>query len=575
MSKAGRTISTIITTIFFCTTLIQGSDDSLYRIAIPLDGSNTSVYNIFFPWDSWNSRSTVIGKPFDRFPHSRIDGFDLSKSEVPDASDTAVLCASASIGAEIGEPLLNKLDDSDLPNRDHLTLFETSLDVPKVPLRLLAGYRYVDTYSDRFDSLWADYSARVPGPGPAFSSEGLAHEAVFVYGYEPQIVSLNGSFTSYGYWGVTPYYYSPLHTRGYRVTQSASKQLSGIRLAADLGIDLHDDYLDPVNPKKYRDWSAQAGVIHEITPTARFAVSLYRNTKIRPRTYAEASVYDTAGSDRFRYAMYARAFSNFKTGFGAKLTIPIPVHRGLYGDARAAWRYRTSPRDYSFYHYDTRVEYRSREWHQRLLHFGLRFDDRRIPAFKGGPFYSFIDEPAWERVDTVGPVVTIRQDTLSDAGSHHLGIAGHGTHRKGRFQLKWNASGAVTPGDDTAGLPFEVPWRVAVEMEYGAPKYESARVGVRAEIRDRVLQRYYMDNLDAIETREAPSRATIALYAKLPFHSPFFREHAKPWIVFEAHPITVPSELSIDGLKDQRRRSHPGGNYRGPLFLIRLEGVWR
>ncbi len=573
MSVSNRIVTIFGIAVFLCGTFAYGSGENPYRIGIPLDGYNTTIYNVLFPWDSWNFRSTILGTPGDRYPRSRLETFGRRYSGVPDTSDTAILATSASIGAETGEPLLNKLDDPNLPNRDHFTLFETSLDVPKIPLRLTAGYRYLDTYSDRFDSLWADYSARVPGPGPAFSSEGLAHDVAFAYHYEPTYISLNGAFYRYGYWGVTPYYYSPLHTRGYRIAQSASKGFSGLHLDLDMQLDFHDDYQDLQTPVEYRDWSAQFTAVREITSTARLGLTLHRDTKIRPRTYAQASIYDTSKAERFGYAMYVRAFSNYKTGFGAKLS--IPVYRGVYGDARAAWRYRISPRDHFFYQKATRVEYSSREWHQRLLHFGLRYDDRRKPVFKARLFYSFLDEPGWERVNIEGEVVKITLDTISEGFRHYWGAAGYGTYGRGPLRLNWSIFGATTPTDDTVGLPLEIPWRVAAEAEYESRKRQGARIGVRAEIRDRVSQRYYLEDTESIEIRTAPSRATVALYAKLPFHPPVFREHVKPWIVFETHPITVPSEFSLDGLKDQRRRSHPGGNYRGPLILVRLEGVWR
>ncbi|MFP4418836.1 MAG: hypothetical protein ACLFSB_16365, partial [Chitinispirillaceae bacterium] len=101
-------------------------------IPFPLDGATTLRWNRLEPLSSSNLYGIIEGDILDSFPVSHLS--DMGICLWSESAEDIRFSALGEAGSEFGDPLLNKLDDPALANRDHYTLQEYSVKLPRLPV---------------------------------------------------------------------------------------------------------------------------------------------------------------------------------------------------------------------------------------------------------------------------------------------------------------------------------------------------------------------------------------------------------------------------------------------------------
>ena len=133
-----------------------------------LDGANGIVFDQQRPYAAQYTPTPIRGMARDSFPLGSFVPFF-------DTDSQALAFLSGRLGAETGDPLLNRYLYPNLPNRDHYSKEIVAVRIPTLSAIAYGSYRYTDHYSDNFDKQWAAY-AKAHGRHMRYRSVGLNEE---------------------------------------------------------------------------------------------------------------------------------------------------------------------------------------------------------------------------------------------------------------------------------------------------------------------------------------------------------------------------------------------------------------
>lgn len=561
-SQLNRLLLFTAVTCTLCYHFVFGENDTF--IPIRIDGVNTVLFNQEYPNRSLNMYSIIWGNPVDQFPFNLLSDYAKPYDNIYESlKDTIIdslfhLQASARAGAETGESMMNRFEGLAEENRDHFTTFATACRFPKTPMNLFFGYRYIDTYSDRFDAKWEKYK-NITGDNMSFSEEGLAHELVSGYSLSCPIAATTLKTISYNRWGATPYYFSPLLSRGYALYPSLIFILPKSKIYVDFLFDYHKDYYNHIDYSEYTDegwditWQRQLkkGIIAQL--------SHHINSKLDPSAYANAMLHDTI-SNLFIWSFSGNLYSNFRMGGSLDINyIQIPK---FSLNVNAAWDFIPQTRSYTFWENKTPVEYHTIKYEVASLHTSLNYTDTLFFPVKASVWLNYCEKPLWETIEYTNNKIIIRQDTIYNAA--HLTSGGKVSYKislKKFFLTLWG-NAEITPKERE--LHFSLPRDLGADLGYGSTDNDSLYAVIRFETRDGCTLKYMNESSNEIKEYTAPAQTSISFLFKIPFFLPFLKEHLRTNFQIEAGPIRLS--------KEQRIKEHPKGNLIGPAISLGFNG---
>ncbi len=523
-----------------------------FHAPLRLDGFTVEYVNMLNLFERADRSPLLTGDPFERFPEwMPTPLFDY----VPRQSN-ALAAVSGQLAAETGEAMLNRPENPEWPNRDHETGLHAYYTPRHIPLRLFAGYRYLDSYSDRFDSLWGDY--RRAGNAMRHDERGLANETGCGLDYAGRKAAIRVRALDYERWGRTPFFHSPLYTEGYLGSARIDAYAGSVTLFGELELDQHEDYQNHTTPEQYHDYRMTFGVRGPVRNQIRGSFSISQNSRLRPHGAAYARLEDTA-STFLAWRLSAHALFDGRAGGSAWLSMQSLKH--FRPSLWASWASIPQYRDLSFFEGKIPVRYTEAKQEVTELELSLAYRDTLIFPLTALIQYAHHSAPSWERITRGDNTVTIARDSLTDAADMSLAAAA-------RYELSWSVLRATLWGAGSAPLPLDaltaVSPGVRAGIDIGCGSLEDRRLygGVRIAFAGKSAVRYWDQDSANYIIYGAPAYTAASLIAKLPFFLPWFRTHSAPAVWIEAGPFRFSRE--------QRMRQHPRGNYIGPAIAVRF-----
>jgi len=547
-----------------------GAEGRDATVLLRIDGANYVLYDQEYPHRSRNMYSIVRGNPLDSFPFTHISTYGFGPAYDSVVSRAPAFAASGGVSAELGDPLLNRFTNSPGYNRDHATVFGSACRLPSVPGFVYSGYRYLDSYSDRFDEIWKKFED-VTDRSMEYYKEGLAKEFIYGYALASGKVEARGNMRKYGSWGTTPFYFSPLYQSGYS-TRHDFRVADGRRsFFASAGYDYHTDYFNHFESEKFNDVAVTAGLQRPLNKLINGRVVCDINTAESPSTKFEASVYDSL-STLMVWKAAGGIFNNLHPFAGLQLSFR-PM-RALTAFAEAGWDYVPAQRAYRYKEYKRTVSYEPLAYETITFHTSLTYADTLFFPITLAAWYDYYERPIWERIEFDDGQPYISQDTLGNAAPWHVG-------GRASYEISWRMLSAELWGN-TSLTPkktiqrFSLPTVLGADLGCGRRAGGSPYAGMRFEYRSPVVLRYRNDESDKIETFVAPAYTAISSIFHMPFILPFARDHLGSSVWIEAGPVHISKQfLDNPSLANQRIKEHPSGNLIGPAVSVRFDAVIR
>ncbi len=529
---------------------------------IHLDGFNTVLYNQEYPDQSLNMYSIVFGNPLDRFPFSvlsRLQGLNEMKIDTLEKSDSLFHWeAAAAIGGETGELMLNAYEGLEQENRDHFTTFATAATFPNSPLDLYFGYRYVDHYSDGFDSHWEYYEKKNKQP-MAFNQQGLAYEFIGGYALSGSITATSLKTMSYKHWGTTPYYFSPIFSSGYLIAPSLIFSLPKSKLLIDFIFDYHKDFYDHINFTEYTDERWDITWQRQLRKNVNAQLSHHKDSRLSPSTRLNATI-DGLIPQVFRWTLSGNVFGNYRIGGSLNIDyIQIPT---ITININPGWHYIPKGRDYTFWNVTKQIDYTSKKYDVATLHSAIQYDDTLFFPVQARVWMHYCEKPLWETFDWGSKKNIIRQDTITNAA--RLMFGGKASYKISykKFSATLWGNMAITPQNKE--VRYLLPRNIGADIAYGVPENGSFYAALKLENRDGSILKYLDVGSNKIKNYTTPATTNASLILKIPFMLPFLKKYIRTGFQIEAGPIQFSEE--------QRVREHPLGNYIGPAISFGLNG---
>lgn len=558
--------------------VVVAKDSSV--ISMRLDGFNTSVLNQEYPHQLINAYSIINGNPLDQFPFDILPHYSQLKYYNNDSLQSNYtdslfhLQASAIIGAEAGDLILKQFEHattSEYPyNRDHFTVFAGAFTFPYTPLNLFFGYRYIDSYSDRFDSLVVIHK-KTTGKNVAFTDEGLAFELVTGYNFAGSVVSSQLKTISYKHWNATPYFFSPLFQTGYQLIPSISVMFPKSHLDLNFTFDYQKTHFNH-DANWYKENLDEAWSIiwrRNSIKNIHVQLSHHFDSKFDPSHYFYASLNDTV-SNLFTWNLLGKFYSNFRFGgsFGCDY-IQIPHFSMKF---QSSWDYKPKTRDYTFINENIPVEYYAMKYEVTDLHTSLNYFDTLFYPASVSFWLDYCDKPIWETKEffqnSLIEKYIIKQDTLSSSARVTFGGRAAYTISFKKFNIDLWGNFAIKPKNKN--LRLSLPRNLGADLTYGNPDNASFYALLRIENRDRTALKYFDKNNNEFKEFQTPANTSMTITLKSPLVLPFFRNFARMGVQLDGGPIRVVKLKNFR--KNQRIKEHPGGNLIGPAISLRVNG---
>ena len=531
--------------------------DSADTVLIHLDGYNSIAVVHQTPFRSratpWFTTGTV-GRGTDP------DGL-LSKPWA--ASDAPLGSVTARLGSETGDPLLNKIDNPHLPNRDHEIECWAGIRIPQVSTALWGAYRYTDIWSDRFDTLWARHretmGAPMAGTGPD-EADGLSDEKVVGYTIAPPNSRTDGYVLHYSHWGATPYYHAPVRSTG-TMTHHRSRVTIGERFAcrAEVLLDWQERYLDHVTGSDFASSIVDAEATYGFTAHAEVGVRVRHDSR-----YAPAS--------RMIISLRAADLGPFTTGFDigtwdngqpfGAIALTVRVVDNISLAVRSAWDYEPALESVRFTHLDTVVNCTDTPRRGVGIHAGLAYHDTLAFPLRASFWYDFRDTPyLLSHAPAHDGSVGLRYVPAPGGPATTLGCNAHYEITAGIVNARLRVAAHTLLDGGLEAL--SVPWDAGLDLGVHSRRRPDLQCAVSLDAVGPVEQRYLSLPDNTIERFRSDSRVVLGVHGRLPLLMPILRNRLRAAL-----------ELSVTNINltgDIRTRSHPQGNLIGPT--IRVNGI--
>ncbi|MBN1308661.1 MAG: hypothetical protein JXA18_12125 [Chitinispirillaceae bacterium] len=520
-------------------------------IRFPIDG-----YNVFGAADSMirfdRGFSFTAGEPDDSF-HT-----------VPSIDDSLrrAFHARCFLGAETGDPLLNGFTSSaPHPNRDHETRASVSCAGRKIPLTAVMRYRYIDTYSDRFDSIWARYE-EITGRGMENSNRGLVDEAFAAAAYRWRTVRLSASIDRREGWHATPYFFSPIYEKELTVSPLLHYVNGPVRITSRGAYRKSSWYFDHEHPVDYNDPSLNTEAA--VAPAGRLSgsLTLSYDAAVQPAASIRGGWYYK--DSLINAGVHGSVFSNLHSAADA------------YGTLRLGRQWRCSlavARDYCpkerssfFLEYDTVVMYEPRSIERNVLFSTIDWKAPvRCPAGISGWFF-YNSRPRRESVSSRNDTLFISQAVDGGSTRSFMGLKGF-LDIKRRFWSLSAVPAMMIPLGKKENVHFFVGKTAVLALTGTTAGLTPASATIGLACSDRPTLNYLMSLPPAepqVRTFTAPAFASLHVSCRIPFVVPFFPATAKTGLFsVEAGPINCTGHL--------RQKVHPRGNLMGPEIYAGFE----
>lgn len=498
--------------------------------------------------------SIIYGNPLDQFPYNAIK--DYKKDSLLHVQFLATA------GSEAGEPMLNIFTGGAGENRDHYTKFLSAVRFPNKSFDMFYSYQYVDNYSDRYDGLWNTF-AKAMGKEMAYSEEGLAKEISAGFTLYAPIASMSLKTTSYRHWGATPYFFGPVHSRGYLVLPSVNFNFKKSALTSDFFFDYHRDYFDHLQFNEFTDEGWDISWDRKFKNGMLGSLSHHRNSRFSPSSYAQASMHDTLET-YMAWTVLGKIYNNLRLGGLAKMSyIQIPK---IAFTLEGGWDVTPREREYSFRNNKSWVDYQTRLIETAYFHSTFQYHDTLLYPIKASIWVDYCDNPLWESVQFIGTSKTIiRQDTISNAA--HLTTGAKGSYLVSYKKLSALLWGNMVITPKNKKVRFSLPMNFGADLAYGKPDNDSLYIGLRIESRDRAVINYKKVGSKKTLQYVAPAQTSASLDVRIPLILPFAREHVRTNLFATVGPIHFLSEA-------KRIKEHPAGNKIGPLIALGVKGFF-
>lgn len=533
----------------------KGNGDDQKTIPFQFDGFTVFRWNRTDPLLSSNLYGIVEGDITNSFPVSQLSAFDMDIWSI--SPNYPAFTASGALGSEFGDPMLNIYENRSLDNRDHYTLIETSFKPLRLPLRFFIGRRYNDHYTDRFDSLWNQYSCQTT-KGMAEDSRGVAHGISGGYSLDAKGIKAYGFVNQYGYWGASPFFFSPVYRKGFSVSQTVRANTGSGMCDATVEVDHYDRYYDHQNPETFNDFQFRGTYCHYFDSSLNGSLNFNYDSKIRPATKLGVSLADSSTfiSWLVNCAMHGNGNPE------AEIESQINPFDGFFIKTKVSWKYYPREREFSFFEMDRPVYYHTNDFYRKS---GITETGYRLGtgiSFDINCWYRYTDTESWEILKTYPESTVILYDKY-DKASRHYGGASVGMELTGaKFSTKVWFDGGVSLHD--APARFNLPWRSFVEFSYGKVEKNRFYGSIRYEIRSEAGLKYFDITEDKILHLSALSQDNLSLNARVPVLVPYFRDRVQSAIRISIYSIHL-----FQGL---RLRNHPGGNCIGPMISLAFDG---
>ncbi|MBN1984070.1 MAG: hypothetical protein JW795_21250 [Chitinivibrionales bacterium] len=554
--------------------LIPGSVFSFstdgFIVPVRFDGATVSYFNMEYPYNSTAQYSLIFGDAFDPHPYQRLYGsldHRLRNQQVVSAIrmyDSSTITASAITGSEIGEILLNALENSPIPtyyNRDHFSHFISSWYMPQAPLNLYMTYRYTDNYSDRFDALWERYRQET-GNMMTDVLDGLHEEYCGGYTFGTTDFATGIKTATIHHWAATPFFFSPLLIAGYTLAPTLCYSFSDSRLFIDLEFSSLKYYYNHIGFTEYTDqgwdvsWQSRHG--------SGLGVSLSHTKKIlqSPASALECLVEDTI-SETASWFVQSKLYGNFQPAASAGMHYRLFPHYAI--SLQTSWDYTPAEQNYTFFENKSIVEYYNLQFRSSKLHTALSFNDTIFFPTNVRLWLDYDSKPLWESIEWTSDRIIIRQ-TCDIPGVSHVTVGGtisYSMTLKAATLVVWGG-GVYTPNRLTR---FNVPRNIGADFTLGATDDASAKIVLHLETRDRVSMKYFHVTDSGYIENTAPAQTFMTGRVQIPFLMPWLYRRTVTSVEIEAGPLFLS--------RTQRFIQHPWGNGIGPMVAIRINGKLR
>lgn len=499
--------------------------------------------------------------------HLSLSGPDTSEAffDYPEVREnTPRLWGGLFLGAETGDPLLNYYTSSQpMPNRDHRSLVEAGWNLKCMPLSLVVRYRYIDTYSDRFDDIWDRY-ATVNGSAMAFYKDGVGYEAFAAAVYKRGVTEAKVAINPYTRWHATPFFFSPLLEKGTSAEANIHKEIGRLEITTVLRARKSDWYYNHLESHRFLDFTAKPQYRYHLTDKVScfLAPSFISEEKPNARVVAGLDYKDSV----YSYGIAGGTLSNKKLAGNIYATSSFAY--GVTCSLSVAHDYRSRERDYTFLEMDTLVEYHTRGFGRLTAFSNVRWRNSRWLPCEVNAWISHDAMPLTERVEFHNDRVIIRQHASGEAATSFAGLQGEASHTVAacKFDIR---SAIITPVGERTTTQFIIGKFAEVSAAYATPNEHPIAIAMKLVYNDQPRLRY--------ETITANGVAKDTLFTA-PVNVSLYLDCTVPFIFYPVRRILSETSFVVNGgpvrlYGPYRSAFHPRGNRFGPEIYAGFTGA--
>jgi hypothetical protein len=470
---------------------------------------------------------------------------EVWKESLADSSDTAHILLSASLGAEPGDPLLNAYTGQATFNRDHFS--QSHVFLHHGPLVLYGGYRYLDTYSDRFDSIWSAHALQ--GFAMQQSALGLAEELIGGAIISAKSSSAELGASRYSYWGHTPLWFTPLLHCGIRTYAEGRLSVGEWQMQTRLALQKQQRYLDRINPQQRTVVQLQANLSRQLWGSTLPLTLTYANDSLIPLSVAaeapfELGVFKLAphlGLDRYGMTGGIVAGAQMSTILSGRMNVDwyrVPMSKGY---------------EYSELGQIVVVE--------DAIVSGLLMSLQVMSVAKDSLLWAQIrfERDGAAQIDKVEYGDTLHL-TPCRVDARLVGTCGAGA----RYRAKsWQVMLAVAGERVLDGGPMRLslPFEGALSLRWHHP--QATTLWGAISLCGRSSVEYFRQEQSRSTTYSSAPRMWVDMSIGVPLLMPLWTEVIKPRVKVEVNSLTIAGK--------RRQPMHPLGNAIGPRLALQAE----
>jgi hypothetical protein len=526
------------------------------RTDVPLDGYNAFTYDTAQYLFNANL-SIIYGSVNDSF------------YKIKNIVDTSVVHKkwpyfdfSTSLKTETGNALFNWYSNDSHDKRYNENTFSITGAYPGIPITLAYKYRYNDTYSDRFDSLWHDYNFKNK-KSMSYYQEGLCREDLILARYQSASMIIEALYNSYSRWGASPLYFTPIFSEGNVLHPSVQYTTNRITLFSKWNIDNRSTYYNLRNPYITTDLASDNGIEMDLEKNITGKLEIAYDNSKNPETAVSLSFIKS--ESRFRWGLSGTLYSDEHVA--AKANGALTLNQN-YGCSLSVSRdHLAKERAYDFYVNDWRVQYEPHVVDQTNLYGAISYEDTLLFPVKLAVWFQYCSNPIWESVSFPNNTTYIEQVTLPNTTQMVAGFYGNYfiTYKK----LKVNISPNLMIPLKTSLMRFKIGSTAQIDFIYSNLKPNPASVSLSLLYKDRSALSYPMNNdINNMQTYISPAYTSVNFNIRIPFITPLINSVLK-------NTAFIANYGPLRNQEIQRIHEQPKGNLIGPAIYAGFEGMIR